>query len=524
MKKKIFFGLLLGLILYPANKVTNYNISNINYNEGNEISNQIEVEWQKNWGGNNDDYFESIIETQDGYVVVGYTESSDIEGLTNKGDSDAIIIKYDKNGNIIWQKNYGGSDSDHFNSIIETQDGYIVIGESDSTSIEGLTNKGDSDAIIVKYDKNGNIMWQNNYGGNDYDNFKSIIETQDGYVVVGRTFSNDIEGLTYPLNYEAIIIKYDKNGNIIWQRGYEGNVDSFISIIETQDGYVVVGGTLSSYIEGSDFTGDDNAIIIKYDKNGNILWQKIYGGKYYDNFVSIIETQDGYVVVGETESTDIEGLTYKGVHDAIIIKYDKNGNIVWQRNWGGKYYDNFESIIETQDGYVVVGETRSTDIEGLTSKGLDDAIIVKYDKNGNKIWQRNWGGNKNDYFESIIKTQDGYVVIGETESSDIEGLTNKGSRDIIIVKYKLVNTIDTSNNNEVLDSNSENSNDNVSTENISNNSSTNNTNTNQETVVDAPNTLSFISKILLIASGLLIIFGIGLYGYNLYKLNKQNNK
>ena len=86
------------------------------------------------------------------------------------------------------------------------------------------------------------------------------------------------------------------------------------------------------------------------------------------------------------------------------------------------------------------------------------------------------------------------------------------------------NTIDTTNNNEVLDSKNENSNDNVGKENINNNSSTDNINNNQETVVDAPNTLNIISKMLLIISGLLIIFGIGLYGYNLYKLKQSNNK
>ena len=523
MKKKILFGLLLGLILYPVNKVTNYNISSVNYKEGNEVDNQIEVEWQKNWGGKDSDWFNSIIETQDGYIAVGSSDSNDIEGLTNKGVYDAIIIKYDKNGNIIWQKNHGGNDFEEFNSIIETQDGYVVVGKTSPDEFEGLTNKEYSDAIIIKFDKNGNIIWQKKYGGNSDDGFNSIIETQDGYVVVGETYSDEFEGLVNKGHSDAIIIKYDKEGNIIWQKNYGGNFpDSFRSIIETQDGYVVVGKTCP--VENGELANSD-AIIIKYDKNGNIIWQKNYGvNKGLEEFNSIIETQDGYVVVGYASFLYIEGLANISQIDAIIIKYDKNGNIIWKKNWGGKVWDEFNSIIETQDGYVVVGETSSDDIEGLTNKGDDDAIIIKYDKNGNIIWQKNYGGNDLDQFNSIIETQDGYVVVGETSSDDIEGLTNKGDDDAIIIKFKLNNTIDTTNNNEVLDSKNENSNDNVGKENINNNSSTDNINNNQETVVDAPNTLNIISKMLLIISGLLIIFGIGLYGYNLYKLKQSNNK
>ena len=108
------------------------------------------VQFAKNFGGNASDYFEDIIYIEDNYIVVGRSKSTDedLSGL-NKGNYDAIIVKYDIDGNILWKKNFGGSASDQFEGIKFVSDGYIVVGASDSTdgNILGL-NKGSTDAII----------------------------------------------------------------------------------------------------------------------------------------------------------------------------------------------------------------------------------------------------------------------------------------------------------------------------------------------------------------------------------------
>ena len=105
------------------------------------------------------------------------------------------------------------------------------------------------------------------------------------------------------------------------------------------------------------------------------------------------QTEDGgYIVYGSSGSTDIEGLLIKD-GNAIIVKYDKDGNLLWQKSWGGNFLDGFKSVFQTEDsGFIVFGYSTSTDIEGLPNKGYDDAIIVKYDKDGNLLWQKSWGG------------------------------------------------------------------------------------------------------------------------------------
>ena len=113
---------------------------------------ELQKEWQKNWGGNKFEVFSELLQTKDGgFIAYGYSFSTDIEGLPNKGYEDAIIVKYDKDGNLMWQKSWGGNDNDAFYGLLQTEDGgFIAYGYSDSTDIEGLPNKGESDVIIVK--------------------------------------------------------------------------------------------------------------------------------------------------------------------------------------------------------------------------------------------------------------------------------------------------------------------------------------------------------------------------------------
>ena len=112
------------------------------------------MEWQKSWGGKSLDLFSNTIETEDGnFILFGRSESTNIEGLPNKGSNDIIIVKYDKDGNMLWQKSWGGNSDDILNNVIETEDGnFILFGKSSSTDVEGLPNKGYTDVIIVKYD------------------------------------------------------------------------------------------------------------------------------------------------------------------------------------------------------------------------------------------------------------------------------------------------------------------------------------------------------------------------------------
>src|SRR5699024_2377165 len=149
-----------------------------------------------------------------GYLAVGESDSVDSEDPSS-GMLDFLIVKYDALGNKEWAKTYGGSDDDSATSAIEGDDGYIIVGESASTDV-GFVNKVDVYDILMKVDKSGLLQWIKNIGGGPYDSFRSITNTEDGFICAGETYSNNhqIENNGPSGTRDAFLVKYDLFGNV----------------------------------------------------------------------------------------------------------------------------------------------------------------------------------------------------------------------------------------------------------------------------------------------------------------------
>ena len=401
MKKKLLTIIILSIIFFSPFKIN---------------ADEFIVKWMKTFGGNEYDIFYDVALTEENEIIaIGGYESTNIDDFPNVGFRNAMIIKYDVDGNALWKKSWGGNDSDVFYQIILTKDGFVVVGSFTSTNIDGMENKGCSDAIIIKYDKDGNLLWQKNWGGTGNDEFTNLIQTEDeNFYVVGKSTSTDIDGIENKGSEDAVIVKYDKNGNLIWQKNWGGNDnDKFDNLIVTDDGVVVIGDCSSLNIERLENKGSIDAVIVKYDKNGNLIWQKNWGGDGNDMFNGIVQTKSGnYVVVGENNSF-IEGLTNMIDLDAMIIEFDKNGNLIWQKSWGGNAEDELVDILSKDDGFISLGITMSRDIEGLNvQKNVPSIIMVKFNENGEVQWQKKLATLANCYGRIALTKNGEYVAYG----------------------------------------------------------------------------------------------------------------
>ena len=240
--------------------------------------------WAKTYGGTGFDFAYSIQETSDGgYIVAGSTASF------GAGSDDFWVLKLYSNGNVAWQKTYGGADYDYAYSIQQTSDGgYIVAGETWSFGA------GSRDFWVLKLYSNGNVAWQKTYGGINADDVAfSIRQTQEGgYIVAGRTDSSLGAGKD-----DVWVLKLDANGNVTWQKTYGGgNWDYAYSIQQTSEGGYIVAGWTDSF-----GAGNDDVWVLKLDSAGNVTWQKTYGGANDDAAFSIQETSNAvYFVAGYT--------------------------------------------------------------------------------------------------------------------------------------------------------------------------------------------------------------------------------
>ena len=342
--------------------------------------------WAMTFGGPAYDRANAIAQTDDGgYVIAG-----------NLASASAWVLKLDASGEVLWQKTYtDGSASAH--AMHPTNDGgYIIAGDTSN----GSAFPGSAAIWVAKVDASGIVQWQQSFAEPSKDSSEntfanSIEPTSDGgYVIAG-------EGLPGQGNYDALVVKLDASGNIMWQKDYRGAGDSSVqSIKPTADGGYVVAGDMSGM-----------AWISKLDGAGNLIWQKTLGIanlNYLSSSASSIDiaSDESYVVAGWTK---LDSPSYSS---GWIAKLSSSGAVRWKKIVRGSGSDSLTSVVATKDGgYVVAGDTGSFGPGGI------GAWLFKLDEAGKLVWDYSFGGSGLERAFGVIPTRDGgYAIAGASTS------------------------------------------------------------------------------------------------------------
>ena len=423
-----------------------------------------EISADYSFGGTKDD-FGNLQKTLDGgYISCGssYSNNGDVSGhhgfLTV---SDLWVVKFDSLLNILWQKSVGGAAADYAAGIKQAEDGnYFLAAATYSVDGDMTTNYGELDYWLCKMDAGGNILWQKNYGGTKSDFGRSIQLTPDGgCIFIGDSHSNDtdVSGHHGSTDHsDCWIVKLNSDGIIEWQKSIGGSeVEIPLSVIVETDGYVIGGYTFSNDGDISGNHGLYDYMAFKLSLTGDLIWSKCYGGTDYDSGLSIGYTNDGnYIMSGGVESNDGQVTGHHGstAHDdAWIIKIDSMGNEIWQKSYGGTQEDDFRRFINVSDGYIFYGSTTSTDDDISFNHGKKDCWLVKIDFLGNIVWEKTYGGANDESIVSVIE-QDDYSLLIANYTTSIDGdiSFNHGATDYWIIKTiplcilvaELCNTLD----------------------------------------------------------------------------------
>ena len=414
--------------------------------------------WDKTYGGPGGDSFPYIVSTNDGgYILAGDSDSGvgGNKSEPSKGGTDYWIVKIDSDGNKVWDKTYGGPGDDSCSFIVSTNDGgYILAGVSDSGvgGNKSEPSKGGLDYWIVKIDSDGNKVWDKTYGGLDQESFPFIVSTNDGgYILAGDSDSGVGGNKTENSKggYDYWIVKIDSDGNKVWDKTYGGPGDDYYPyIVSTNDGGYILAGVSDSGVGGNKSEpskGGTDYWIVKIDSDGNKVWDKTYGGPGDDEFPFIVSTNDGeYILAGSSDSGvgGNKSEPSKGGLDYWIVKIDSDGNKVWDKTYGGPGDDEFPFIVSTNDGEYILAGTSGSGVGGSKSepsKGGTDYWIVKIDSDGNKVWDKTYGGPGDDVSLYIVSTNDGeYILAGDSDSGvgGNKSEPSKGGKDYWIVKIK----------------------------------------------------------------------------------------
>ena len=199
-----------------------------------------------------------------------------------------------------------------------------------------------------------------------------------------------------------------------WDKTIGGSdIDNFSSVQQTTDGGYIIGGTSYSNISGLKSQNSYNSNdfwIIKLDANGNKQWDKTIGGSASDLLRTVQQTSDGGYILGGSSSSGISGdrtSSSKGNLDYWIVKLDQNGNKLWDRAFGGSNFNHFRCLQQTADGGYILGGYSDSPVSGdktQASQGVSDFWVLKLDGNGNKLWDKTFGGAGLDYLRDLKQT------------------------------------------------------------------------------------------------------------------------
>jgi hypothetical protein len=308
-----------------------------------------------------------------------------------------------------WNKTWGGSNRDYGDGIaLDGSGNAFITGSTDSYGA------GNVDVFLLKYDSSGNLLWNKIWGGSGLDSgYEITLDGSGNAFITGETNSYGVG------NSDAFLLKYDSSGNLLWNKTWGGSSsDSGCGIALDGSGNAFITGYTYSF-----GAGNGDAFLLKYDSSGNLLWNKTWGGSNNDYGYGIALDSVGDVfITGRTNSYGAE------TYDVLLVKYDSNGNQIWNKTWGGYNNDyGYGIALDSMSDVFITGSTGSTFSYGA---GAYDVLLVKYDSNGNQIWNKTWGGSAKDYGRGIALDSSGNAFItGYTES------LGAGNWDAFLLKY-----------------------------------------------------------------------------------------
>ena len=363
------------------------------------------------------DTLNSFKESKDGYLVVGNSDfrRSDFNDYQEKY-TKAKFAKYDSDFKVEFESAYTKGFASYFSDVVEYDDGYIAVGgaQYDKQQIEDNA----TDGLIVLYDKEGKQVDTKTVQIAGDTTFNKVLLVDDGFIVIGQSI---LQNMVIGYNPEggALMIKYDFDLNEVWRANYGGSKSgNFNDAVIVDDNIYLVGKDATRY-----------GFIAKYTLDGKRVFAKSYENTDTIGFSSIVMDGDYFFVAGsKTINPDAEDKDK--VTEALIVKYDKDGNVVDDVTFGKNDNARFNKIVKDGKNLVVVGHTYKKDEEKSTDtyNYLDyRGIIVKYNSNLKEAANNNENGEGIDYFSDVIVTDDGYLVGGASSSKEL-GSNNKDYR------------------------------------------------------------------------------------------------
>lgn len=349
------------------------------------IQSTITPTFNRTWGSILEDYGRHTERYKDYFYSAGYHS---FDGTTYSGD--AFLIKWDTSGSIIWNVTFTPFDYNVF---------YYVTGYQDYLYTCGYSG---SDIVICKYDLDANLIWSTPWdGGTEYESFYCVVGYENHIYVCGRALSQESG------TYDALLLKYDLDGNLIWENMYDASGDDSFSGLTVNENGIYVCGYVNNY---------ESAILFNYDFDGELIFKKYFDDQT-SQIASAVVSHDNYIYVTGGIGEGFYGDLKSGV---LTIKCDMNGNTEWMKTWDGGAYSDWGYDLDIYEHHMYV-----TGRQLESERYYSDVVLLKYDLDGNLLFDGTWANpdhGSHEYGRSIQVYKDYIYISGGTGVSSGESM------------------------------------------------------------------------------------------------------
>jgi hypothetical protein len=393
--------------------------------------------WSQGWGDTLAQISNSAAFDPTGNVVMTGTFEGTVDfgggPLSSAGYFDIFLVKFDVNGSHLWSQGFGDGSFQQSRSLsIDLSGNVVTTGEFEDTVDFGggpLTSAGGSDIFLAKFDTNGTHLWSQSFGGFNEQIGYSVAFDPSGNVVITGEFEDTVDFGGGPLisagGFDIFLAKFDTIGNHLWSQSFgdvNGNQQGRNLSIDPS-GYAVMTGDFDGTVDfgGGPLTsaGGEDVFLAKFDTNGTHLWSQIFGDTSFQRGNSVAFDPSGNVfMTGVFEGTvDFGGgpLTSSGLTDIYLVKFDTNGTHLWSQGFGDTDWESGKSLsIDPSGDIIMTGNFNSTvDFGGgpLISAGGRDIFLAKFDSTDTHNWSQGFGDTLGQSSNNVAFDLSGNVAI-----------------------------------------------------------------------------------------------------------------
>ena len=363
-----------------------------------------EIQWNMTWGGNVSECgYDIIMDLFGDIYITGVTTSF------GKGDWDIVVIKYNKMGEQLWNRTWGGTNKDLVHKIIiDSSNNAYIIGNTYSFG------NGESDIFVVKYNSVGDQLWNRTWGGSDFDTDVDAILDPFNHLyvsgVIGKEEINDMFGHTFIVGGDAFLVKFNQLGEELWNKTWGesshiliGDCGHNLALDSSNNVYIT--GEYGVYYQPEIYSPRGGDIFLfKYNSSGKLLWNRFWEGPifhtlrglYYD---VVVDGSDNIYVLGAVEKKQY-------FSNITLRKYNNIGECLWNKIWANYEMNwGFEIEFDSNDDIYILG---------ITESGYDhDIAILHYNQTGKILWDEIWNESTYEWgHDMYIDTYNNIFIVG----------------------------------------------------------------------------------------------------------------